>query len=232
MSDPEPLLHGESTAFERQLLDAAARERPSAEMLGSMQQTLGIGTSTVKAGVSAGSSLAAYTAVAVLAVGGALIGLVSLRDPAPSTAPAASVQRALPAQRPQLPAAVPGPIPSPVALAAPAVGRRNEPAPVVQAPPSRATTSDDLRAEIRLVDEARAALRSGATERAAALLERYGQRFPRGAFRQEVAVLRVEALERQGERRRASALAREFLEQHPDSPHSERVGRVLAAPAK
>jgi hypothetical protein len=229
MSDPEPLLRGEGTAFEREMLDAAARERPSAEMLGSMQQALGIGTSAVKAGASAGSSLAAYAAVAVLAVGGAVIGLVSWRDPPPPAAPAASVQRALPAK---LPAALPEPTPSPVAPAVSAMGRRNEPVPAAQAPSKPATPADELRDEIRLVDQARAALRSGATERAIRLLERYGRRYPRGAFRQEVQVLRVEALERQGERREASALAREFLEQHPDSPHSERVGRVLAAPAK
>ena len=228
MSDPEPLFHGEGTAFERQLLDAAARERPSAEMLASMQQTLGIGASAVKVGASAGSSLVTYAAVAVLAVGGAVIGLVSMRDPAPPAAPAALVQRALPAE---LPTAREGSTPTAVAPAV-AVARRNELAPVAQAPAKRATTTDALRDEIRLLDEARAALRLGETEHATGLLERYGQRFPRGAFRQEVAVLRVEALERQGERRKASALAREFLEQHPDSPHSERVGRVLAAPAK
>jgi hypothetical protein len=226
--DPEPLLRGEGTAFERQLLDAAARERPSAEMLGSMQQTLGIGASAAKVGAS--GSLVAYAAVAVLAVGGAVIGLASLRDPPPPVAPAALVRRAPPAE---LPAALPLPSPSqsPGASVMAAAGRRNEPALAAQAPSKRATT-DDLRDQIRLVDEARAALRSGAAERAAGLLERYAQRFPRGAFRQEVAVLRVEALERQGERRKASTLAREFLESHPDSPHSERVGRVLDEPAK
>jgi hypothetical protein len=222
--DPEPLLRGEGTAFERQLLDAAARERPSAEMLGSIQQALGIGASAAKAGAGAGGSLVAYVAAAVLGVGGAVFGLASLREPARPPAPAAIVQRTLPAE---LPAAPPAPTPSSAAPALGAAGRGNAPALAAPAPPKRVTTTDDLRDQIRLVDEARAALRSGATERAAGLLERYLQRFPRGAFRQEVAVLRVEALERQGERRRASALAREFLEQHPQSPHSERVGRVL-----
>jgi hypothetical protein len=230
MSDnPEPLLRGEGTAFERELLDAAARERPSAEMIGSIQQALGMGTSAAKVGASAGGSLVAYAAAAVLGVGGAVFGIAALRDPAPPAVPAAIVQRALPAE---LKAALPGPPASSVTPVPGAAGRGNEPAPTAPAPSKRASTSDDLREQIRLVDEARAALRSGAAERAAALLERYAQRFPRGAFRQEVAVLRVEALEQQGERGKASALAREFLERHPRSPHSERVGRVLEPQAK
>jgi hypothetical protein len=38
----------------------------------------------------------------------------------------------------------------------------------------------------------------------------------------------VEALDRLGRRKKASSLAREFIDAHPESPHVERVGRALS----
>jgi hypothetical protein len=77
--------------------------------------------------------------------------------------------------------------------------------------------------EVALLDETRAALRSGAGQRASALLDRYAARFPHGELALEAAMLRVQtlgALERRGE---ASALAREVLTR----PGSERYRSEL-----
>lgn len=234
MSDPRPLHDEGATSFERQLLDAAVRERPSPEMLASMQSGLGLGATAAKATTGAAGTFAGYAAITLLAVGGAVIGLVSLRDVSPAAKPVApvhQVERAVPIVVPApvvpVPAAPSAALPAAAGVAPDAASP--SPEPTVRA---RARPKSDIRDEIRLVDQARSSLRSGSAERAVTLLDQYVQRYPRGAFRQEVAVLRVEAFERLGERRRASALAREFLNQHPESPHSERVSKALEASSK
>jgi outer membrane protein assembly factor BamD (BamD/ComL family) len=86
-----------------------------------------------------------------------------------------------------------------------------------------------LREEIRLLDQARAAVRAGTFEQGLKLLERYDRRFPRGQFRQEAQVLRVEALERSGKKDAAFVLGKKFLAEHPESPHVERVESVTGS---
>lgn len=84
-------------------------------------------------------------------------------------------------------------------------------------------TSSDLRAEIALVDAARAAVQSGAHERALGLLSDYDARHPNGSFRPEVTVLRIEALAKTGRSAEASRLAQRFIAKHRGSPLAERV---------
>jgi len=91
---------------------------------------------------------------------------------------------------------------------------------------TRAAPVADIREEIKLLDQARSAVRSGNNAQALRALSKYEQRFPRGQFRQEVQVLRMEALKQSGESERASALAKKFLAEHPNSPHVERVEHV------
>jgi hypothetical protein len=91
---------------------------------------------------------------------------------------------------------------------------------------SSAGTAPGLRDEIKLLDRVRGALRNGEARRALSELDRYAQKFPRGDFRQEASVLRIEALQQSGQHGRATALARDFVTQHPKSPHVERVQRV------
>jgi TolA-binding protein len=92
------------------------------------------------------------------------------------------------------------------------------------APASNARAAgNDLSEEMRLIDSARAHVASGNEKQALGVLGSYDRRFPRGALRQEAAVLRVEALEKSGNEKRAAELAKKFVSEHPNSPHVERV---------
>jgi TolA-binding protein len=160
-----------------------------------------------------------------------VVALVALREPAPELG---SRPQESPARAVEVPA------PAPIEPVQPETPRElvNEVAPAPQekqgdetAPAPRkavkASSVSELRDEIRLMDQARAALRAGSADKALALLARYAQRYPEGAFRQEATVLQLEALERAGQRSKASSLARKFLDEHPESPHVERVGRAV-----
>ncbi len=92
------------------------------------------------------------------------------------------------------------------------------------APPARPS---DLRAEIALLDAARAAAAAGDGARALTLLRRYDATFPAGTFRPESAALQIEALARLGQTDRARALGRAFIAAHPDSPLVARVQRAI-----
>lgn len=232
MTEPSRLLRGEATAFERRLLEAAVNERPPAELFASMEQALTGSAVAAKAGASASATSAlGYAALAALAAGGAVVALVLLREPpsAPTPPPREVPARAVTAPGPDVTARAPEPVvePLPEVVDEPRREVVNE---LPRAPQRavKASSSSELRDEIRLMDRARAALRSGAPDQALSLLGRYTQRFPNGAFRQEATVLELEALERAGQRRKASSLAQKFLDEHPESPHVERVGRTAS----
>lgn len=219
MADMKRLLDGGGTPFERALLGAAAREIPTPQLHRRMRRALGIGF------VATGAKLAlALVPVASVALFTADIGLRS-SAPEPAESPAALAVVAA-KQAPAPPAVVnfpgetqtPPELETPKAHGTPAVhpARRSE----------RVSSAHDLKREIKLLDQARAAVRNGSSTVALDLLRTYDQRYPRGAFRQEVAVLRVEALDRRGERARATDLARKFVAENPDSPHVDRVERV------
>lgn len=182
-----------------------------------MRRALGIGF--IATGVKVAMALVPVAAIALITAG---VGLHSeskqnaeLATPKPAAVPAAPVVVNPPAQRQASPPVTRAPA-APVTPAMTPARQRVE----------RATPANDLKREIRMLDQARNAVRSGESALALELLRSYDQRFPRGAFRQEVAVLRVEALERRGERDRANDLARKFVAENPDSPHVERVERV------
>ncbi|MDQ2645020.1 MAG: hypothetical protein M3020_14480 [Myxococcota bacterium] len=228
MNDPDRLLESGASPVERYLLDAAAHEKPPLELVQSMQAGLGLGAKTSLAASAAGSSgVAGYVAAAVLGVGALVAGLVALQSPSqvqPAPAEPAATVVAPPVQAP--------PEATPVVEALPAVeatpSESSEKAPIAKpaSTAAKASAGDELRQELKLLDEARAALKSGAPARARVLLERHARRFPSGSFRQEADVLRVETLARLGERQKAASLAREFLSEHPESPHVERVGKA------
>jgi TolA-binding protein len=214
------LLDDGGTPFERALLGAAARELPAPMLERRMRRALGIGFIATSAKLAM-----ALVPVAAIALFAADLSAPPAKAPpampressvsvAPvPKAPEAKVERASARSAPQ-PASV-AEIPTPTTPAA---------LPARRAP--REIAANDLSREIRLMDQARAAVRTGSSAHALELLRSYEQRYPRGAFRQEVAVLRVEALERRGERARAGDLARKFVAENPDSPHVERVEQV------
>lgn len=82
--------------------------------------------------------------------------------------------------------------------------------------------------ELRLLSQARGGLESNDIAACLRAVDEYEARFPRRLFSQEMAVLRIEALAKSGERARAHALAESFLAANPQSPYAARA-RTLAA---
>jgi len=215
---------GDATGFERLLLDAVRREQPSASLRRRMQQGLGIATSIF--GLKAALAAASQIAVVALLASGISDSPKSILQ-APRASEHAAVSAPVEVTPPQAAAAaVVAPAPAPeldVTAVKPAAK-----ATIARAETPRAVPA--LRDEIRLLDRARSALQQKAPKRALLELARYQERFPRGSFRQEASVLRVEALAQGGERDRAAALARDFVAQHPNSPHVDRVEQVTNTP--
>jgi len=207
-----------STSFEQSLLSAMANERPSPELVARMEQGLGIaasgGAAATAGGVAAWAKLAV---VGLVAAGLAGVAAVELRSAdGPAVAP--------PTVKP-VPVKVEAPVaaaPTPVAVTDLAL--QDDPTPARPRPAASGTP--DLREEIRLLDQARAAVRAGEANEALSLLAKYNRRYPRGQFRQEAQVLRVEALKESGHEEAAVKLGKKFVAQHPESPHVERVERA------
>ncbi len=217
MNEPERLLVTDATRLERLLLEAVARERPSPAERRRLRVALGLTAAGLGAGAikAAAAAWGRATLIAVVATG--VAGNSSpeqlSRVAEVKWAPASALLVA-PSMAPRLRAA-----PSERTVA-------SEPAPAASKPNN---VQSDLREEIRLIDQARIALRQQAPERALERLARYRARFPRGAFQQEAMVLRIEALGQSGDRARARALGQQFLAEHPDSPHAERVTGAVAS---
>jgi len=235
MTEPKRWADEDATPLERSLLEAMRAERPGPRLSRRMRRAIGLG-GTLVAVKLLGSGLAA---AAIVASGIAITSMMENDAPAPPPAAPGSariVERVAPPapppsaaeaheeSAPPSPSAAPRPVPQDA-------GQRAA-APRPSPPPAKIDAESALREEIRLLDGARAALRRGAPKQAREELDRYAARFPRGAFRQEASVLRIEALGASGERARATALARDFLRQHPESPHAERVARMLGGTSR
>jgi hypothetical protein len=227
MKEPKRLLRADATGLERLLLEAAGSERPLPDQRLRMRIALGLPVSGLAAtGIKAAAAAWGHAALfAVVAAG--MAGSMSQPE-----LPRAQGNVGFSVIRPSslLPAHVTEP--APVASAANPVAP--EPTPMDRPKPAgssntRASTPSDLREEIRLLDQAREALRHEAPTRALERLGHYAVRFPRGSFRQEAMVLRIEALARSGERARARVMADRFLAEHPESPHADRVARSVSS---
>jgi hypothetical protein len=223
------LLDESGTDFEHSLLSALRDEKPSPELVARMQQGLGLGTtatSTAATASSVGWLKSTVVGLAVVGLSGAAY--VALRT-SPSSPSSPSPTPIAPAVAPVV-AAVETPVPAEpkrVPVAAPEVREPPDRAPARPRPV--ASVAPDLREEIRLLDQVRSAVRAGEGSQALALLAKYGKRYPRGQFRQEAQVLRVEALKLSGNQEAAVALGKKFVAAHPDSPHVERVERATGA---
>lgn len=217
------LLDDGGTDFEHSLLSALRDEKPSPELVARMQQ--GLGLSTAATGTAAAASSVGWVKVALVglaAAGLAGVAYVGLRS-------AQSPVAVLPSVKP-VPVKVEAPVtaePKPVSVAELEVAQAEDPTP--SRPRPVASVAPDLREEIRLLDQARSAVRAGEGSQALALLAKYARRYPRGQFRQEAQVLRVEALKQSGNQQAAVALGKKFVAAHPESPHVERVERVTGA---
>jgi hypothetical protein len=233
MNDPERLLQSGATGLERLMLNAARRDGPSAELHMRMAGGLGFGASGVpvaRATADAGSASIVTTVAAAGAVAttASLVGKGFSKTAGLSTTTVmlsagmlvlavagafglrtlSSSSRDDAGNRPLAAAAAPVPVASAAQVGDSQVGDRN-----------------DLRDEIRLLDDVRASLQAHASRRALTALDRYVGRHPRGTFEPEASVLRIEALRQDGQNRAAAALSAQFVVAHPDSPLLERVRR-------
>lgn len=193
MKDLKPLLREGASDFERQLLSAGMRERPSPQLRSRMRRTLGLTGPLAWAGSVKAmlATVAGKGAVGVAVVGLAAAGVVGLRAQhnfqqserssarAQVTAEAATEAPAAP-----LPAAVPSSPAAPAAAAA---------EPAAAEPAAAEPSNGELREEIRLLDEARSSLQRGSGAAALEQLDRYRQRFPSGVLRREASLLRQQA---------------------------------------
>jgi hypothetical protein len=130
-----------------------------------------------------------------------------------------------PAARSDVAKATPATVPLPadalsVASAAPASLRPGQTSRVPR------PVAGDLEAELRALEQARAAARTE-PGRSLSLLDRYQSDFPSGHLRFEASVVRVEALSRLGRLEEARALAKRIERSAEGSLYSERLKKAL-----
>jgi TolA-binding protein len=238
MSDLKLVAPHRPTALEQQLLNAASNEAPSAEQRQRVRLALGL---PAVAEVSPPVVQPSRRALAVKgAAGSVVVTSIALlwfsgigRTPelgAVLNHPALAVPSVpFPALRPS---ATPQPIAPPLPPAPATTVSANDARRVTKqtsraaTPDSSALSGEDLSEQLRLIDAARSAVAAGNAKGASAAIASYTSRFPRGAFGQEAAVLRIEALDLQGNHAEATSLARSFLSRHPNSPHVSVVQRI------
>jgi hypothetical protein len=234
-ADPsERLLSSNATDFERRLLEAAQRKRPSPAASARMARALGVSvaavgtaaTSTTMAAGAAASNAAAATGGLIwpwVSVG--VIGLVVAGAVVGTRAGHTDDHRQVVSTPVTVPAP-PDPEPSPRAQPSAVVAER--PIRVVaQSPRSRtATTAGDLGEQVAFIDSARAAVFAGEGRRALEILRRYQDKYATGSFRPEATAIKVEALMKLGRATEARALAERFVAEHRGTLLARRVADV------
>jgi hypothetical protein len=251
MTDPTKL-YDEADASERALLDSLRADEPSEELRGAMWKTIaaqaGIASSAAIASSASATTtslvpkavltkaLAAKVALAIaLGTTGAVVWQQVREEPR-------SVQVAPAAPKAALTAKVEPPIRAPVIetceeasnceppAAPPAPPRKKKKRVSVSEPAPARPAVDALRAESKLLAEARSQLRTGQLAAAEQTLNRARDAFPEGSLGQEREVLQIELLAALGDSEGADHRARRFLRKHPDSPHVKSVRRFVIAP--
>lgn len=228
----------------RQLIHAGRQQLGSPAEVASLAQSLaralgpaaGLGADSAGPGpfvpvAAAPARWAAWVAAGGAALTGAvawwLVASGSPHELPPSGPPVA----ATPAAAPAAPAA---PVDEAPALAepleAPDVERSRARAPAAKPRPRSQATSTQTPAlpEADLLERAQSAL-SKQPKQALALTREHQRRFPRGLLVQEREVIAIEALNRLGRKRAASARAAEFEKRHRGSVHQPRLDGELGA---
>jgi hypothetical protein len=241
MMRPKRLLADRPTDLERMLLEGALKERPSdAQRMRVREALWQAAPASTKTGAGAGSTVATKAAI-IGAIGAAIVGLALL-------------QRARPSRGELTDADVPAPsvVHNAEGAVAPTVLALDSTPPITQlaSRPNvesrsavsskarlaaegarvRAATQEvsDVRDQIRMIDEARAAMDHRDASSALGIVDRYAAKYPDGMFRQEARILRILALDDRGDHARATSLARAFLASYPTSAHVARIEHIAA----
>ncbi len=240
MNREAKLLGNEGTAFEQALLKSVQGESPSKALSSQMMGPIVEPPPVVEPSSGLATSAAAkWVAASVAALGiGATIALGiqaedhSGKTPAPiqQTAPANQTGEAIEASNGEA-AEHSNPAVAKPELTSPKKNVKSPDAPVPRTSNTQATVprklsrSDDsqLAQEMRLLDQARAALAQKVPKKALRLLGTYDSRYPAGTLRQEATVLRVTALKATGQQNQAEELADKFLKESPNSAHKSRL---------
>jgi hypothetical protein len=245
---PERLRAGGGTDLERRLLNAMAHEQTPPDVRERVAR--GLGVSTTGLGVAGSGTATSTGSTASKAAAGAgtgsvpllpwisagLLGLVVVGGIVGTRAWKTSHR-----QPPALPAVVVSPTAAIGAAAVPAPAEpallETVPVVVVEPRPSAAaarpsrqlragTPTTDLRDQTALVDAARAAVSSGAANRALEIARQYEEKYPAGAIRPEAAAIKIDALAKLGRGAEARALAQRFMTEYGPGPLSDRVARI------
>jgi hypothetical protein len=224
--------------IERLLLAAGAEDRPDEETVRKAAVVLGIApraaliaavTGTVAAALRANRWTAAATWVSVGAIGLAGVAGFALIKGTARPAPRMAMVMSAAAAR----AVAADTVPVAPALPVQAGEGPTTPAPSIEthaaayAPANgTATEAHGLREQAGLLDRARSLLAAGDARGALARLGEFDRRFAGGPLREEALLLRIEALDRAGERGAAGALARRFLKAYPGSVQADRVASI------
>ena len=226
--DPPRLLEDSGDEFELALLGSAAldvgSDRVRAACVAAMAAGAVMGTAATAQAAGVGAKAGGVLFAKWLAVG-TTVGVVA------TTAAVAIRPSAPPAPAAPIPASAEA---SPGAAPAGPQARRRAPREVEAPAPSTARPSavaapaqSSLAEELRLLDQARAALQEGEPGDALDALGRRDRAHPRGALGPEATVLRVQALLAAGDRAGAETVATRWLTRHPDGPHSRRIRELL-----
>jgi hypothetical protein len=192
------------------LAQSLARALPDAGLGGNSAGPSGLAPVPVAARWSAW--VAAGSAVLAGAVTWWALGSRSLPEPSlEASAPPLGSQPAEPAPQPVPPAVLPEPV-----VQRPSVSKRATPRHRGHSAPKPSVV------EAELLERAQAALASRPKD-ALALTREHQRRFPRGLLVQEREVIAIEALNRLGQKRAASAKAAEFEERYRGSVHQPRL---------
>jgi hypothetical protein len=136
----------------------------------------------------------------------------------------ARVERSHPARKPA--SSIADESSSPNAMTIPRATANSGPqAALAPAPSSMATRG--LGREVALIDAARRAVARGDANGAMSQLDRYSRVRETQILDREARLLRIDVLVLRGERERAAVLAREYLRQLPNDPHSARLRKLL-----
>jgi hypothetical protein len=235
--DPEQPPNAQASELEQRLLELAKHDRIPAALSARMAEGLGVHVAgaVVHGGLAAGSHAGApwfaktglWGVLSVALIGG--VATWYARPAAPHATHAAQRAQHLSSAPPAIEqAAEPAP---PPAVNAPVVTAQAAPArePVAAPARARAASGGDaaLRAEVALLDRARAALHAHAGAQALRLLDRHQRRFAHGILVPEAEALRIEALVQLGARAQAETMSQRFVAAYPQHPLSDRVARLV-----
>jgi len=235
--DPPRLLTCPLSPQARELLESAAHDGLDAAQEKRIRAGLGLtrapsaltGSQAPQAATATQATLRSWVQWALVTggIGAASLWVFSDEPSQPSAPQVAPVVRS---QHPDAPGPPDGGTGSsvPIELAAPTSSALPSSRPdIAAAPVARARADSSLADELALLDQARRAVADGRAATALEVLGRHARSFPRGALREEAAVLRMEAYVLVGDRDRARASAESFLETAPQSPQRARVRSLL-----